>query len=354
MIKIAYIPYSEDLSHPADRRRIKSWADYFDQNLIIGEIDSADILVLSNASNFEYWIDRSEIPIVLDLVDSYLGDQVLNFRDLGRNILRSIKKKSSLKWIFYSRHLKFAISNAHAVVVASHEQKSILEKFNSNIYVIPDNFIEFENLSQNIDLQQNTFPPGNHDNFIVWEGFAENLKHFKPVAAEFERFLLETGWGLHIITSESFAQWGGFVRRLETMNYLKDIFPNSHHLIKLVPWSIDNLIHSVRQSRFAVIPIDHRDLFAFYKPENKLISFLKLGKPALISTTPAYIRVADSAGLQSLLVSEGGWYKSLMKLSESVTGDGWTIPSAQKFLDGNYSNQSIVNKWNLMFAETLR
>ena len=205
MIKIAYVPYSEDLSHPADRRRIKSWADYFDQNLIIGKIGSADILVLSNASNFEYWINKSEIPIVLDLVDSYFGEQVLNFRDFGRNILRSIKKKSTLKWIFYSRHLKFAVSNAHAVVVASQEQKNLLEELNSNIYVIPDNFIEFENLTQDIEMQQDTVHTGHEYNFIVWEGFAENLKHFKPVALEFERFLLETGWRLHIITSESFA-----------------------------------------------------------------------------------------------------------------------------------------------------
>jgi len=73
-LRVGYVPYSQDLQHPADRRRLAVWAAGRKTELNIADPSNSDILVLSSAANFGYWLKRVKQPVILDLVDGYLGE----------------------------------------------------------------------------------------------------------------------------------------------------------------------------------------------------------------------------------------------------------------------------------------
>jgi hypothetical protein len=119
---IGYVPYSADLSHPGDRRRIGTWSKACENELKLVDPTHSDLLVLSAGANFNYWLKRSKQPVILDLVDGYLGEEPIFIKDFGRNLIRSFKGKSSYSAITFTRALRDACRKADAVIVASSEQ----------------------------------------------------------------------------------------------------------------------------------------------------------------------------------------------------------------------------------------
>ena len=148
-LNIGYVPYSSNLSHPADRRRIGAWSQYTGTSLNTIHPEKADVTVLSNAANFGKWIDKCEGKIVVDLVDGYLGENPSFIKDFLRNCLRALNGTSSFRWITYTRHLKYACKRADAVVVASLEQLQSISHLNDRISVIPDIHFEIQSSTKN-------------------------------------------------------------------------------------------------------------------------------------------------------------------------------------------------------------
>jgi hypothetical protein len=64
-IEVGYIPYSTDLRHPGDRRRLAAWAQSQGTELKVENPLESDVLVLSNAANFNYWLKRAKQPVIL-------------------------------------------------------------------------------------------------------------------------------------------------------------------------------------------------------------------------------------------------------------------------------------------------
>ena len=104
MHKIGYVPHSKDLSHPADRRRIAFWADEIGLDLEITNPRASNVLFLSSAANFGYWLKRAQQPVILDLVDGYIGENPKFSTDFMRNIVRTFRGSSSFFWITYTRN----------------------------------------------------------------------------------------------------------------------------------------------------------------------------------------------------------------------------------------------------------
>ena len=181
-IKIGYVPYSTDLQHPGDRRRLAAWALEKGIELNVANPLDSELLILSNAANFDYWIKRAKQPVILDLVDGYLGEDPSFIRDAGRNIVRSIRGTSNLRWITYTNHVRAACSKSAAIIVASIEQKELILGFNKNVHVILDDHSELDYAMVNklnmSPVSTQTVAPG----YIFWEGYGYTLKHFQIVA----------------------------------------------------------------------------------------------------------------------------------------------------------------------------
>ena len=352
MTRVGYVPYSQDLQHPADRRRLATWAIAKGISLNVDNPLDSDVLVLSNAANFGYWLKRAQQPVILDLVDGYLGEKPSFLRDLLRNTIRSFRGTSSFGWITYTRHLKSACALSSAIIVASPEQRDLVLPFNSKVYVILDDHSELETksgLSDSLGI-----PETSKADFIFWEGFGYTLKHFRVLSEVLDKALFENNWGMYLLTVKSFPRWGGYIGKVSTQKLIKKWFPLSSNSIQIIPWSIKNLITYSRQSKFAIIPINGNDKFAISKSENKLLSLWKLGLPTLYSDIPSYKRVGELTQTISMCVDASDWQE---KLANIMTPDDYRkkIPiSINEYLIKTHSHDLLVEQWDELIAQSLK
>ena len=345
MIRVGYVPYSKDLLHPADRRRLASWAIEKKIELNISSPLDGDFLVLSNAANFGYWLKRAKQPVILDLVDGYLGEQPSFLKDFTRNFARSLQGLSSLHWITYTRHLRYACKMSQTVIVASPEQRELVLKLNPNVYVILDNHSEIDSaISTSV---YKVAPKPKH--FIFWEGFGFTVKHFKFIAPDLDKFLEEFDWGMYLVTVEKFPRWGGYIGKIHTRKLVKAWFPMSWKSIEIVPWSLENLAAKACMSSFAIIPISPSDKFANLKSENKLLSMWRLRLPTLTSSTPAYKRILSVIGIPQASVNAKDWYSRLSSLANSPDLCDELAAAGIEYVLAEHTHQHLVEKWDEVF-----
>jgi hypothetical protein len=347
---IGYVPYSKNLEHPGDRRRLKSWAQSKSIELNITSPLESDVLVLSGAANFGYWIKRAKQPIVLDIVDGYLGEEVNYFKDIARNILRTINGTSNLKWLTYSRHLRFASKASNIVVVASPEQANWVKDLNSNIAVILDDHSELLTESLFNTQEMNSNSNINQVPHLFWEGYGYNLKHFEFIAKELDAFLHSNNWGMYLITSRTFARWGGFVGRIDAAKLIRKLFPLSWRKISIIPWTLTNLQKYSQISQLGIIPISPNDNFAQLKSENKLLSMWLLDLPVLFSDTPAYSRVANLANQQRACVRPDQWSSAISKCTDPNNLECLRI-NAKKYVSDFHTHDLLILKWQEVFRK---
>lgn len=347
-ITVGYVPYSADLSHPGDRRRIVTWSKERRNDLQLEDPTKSDLLVLSANANFNFWIKKSKQPVILDLVDGYLGEDPSFLRDLGRNLIRSFQGKSHYSAVTFTRALQKACRRADGVIVASPEQAREVLPFNSCVHVILDDHSELDAARRG---RKNANTADSSQRFIFWEGFGYTIKHFRSIAPSLDNFMSKSGYKLLILTNPNFARWGGFLGKVNAEKLIKGFFPRSKELIQIIPWSIENVIRYASISDFAVIPIDTHDKFAILKPENKLLSMWHLGLPTLFSKTFAYQRVAKEIGISEFCVDSNHWQGILENLEV-----GFLIKSLEKteqYIDQTHTREILVNKWQKVFETIL-
>ena len=346
MIRVGYVPYSKDLQHPADRRRLATWARDKGYQLNTNNPLDSDILILSNEANFGFWLKRAKQPVIIDLVDGYLGENPNLIRDVLRNILRSVRGTSSLRWLTYTRHLRNACRQSTAIIVASPEQRKLVSKFNSNVFVILDDHSELNSDFQSTFQFNNASIPQSRNRYIFWEGFGFTLKHFKFIAKDLDRFLDEYNWGMYLVTVEKFPRWGGYLGSIKTKELIAEIFPRSSKSIQIIPWSIDNLRIFSAKSEFAVIPISDTDEFAIMKSENKLLSMWHLRLPTIFSDIPSYNRVAIAAKQESACVTGANWFEDLIRMTNSGQELERMKRDGMKYINGTHLRAHLVDKWD--------
>jgi hypothetical protein len=338
-MKIGYVPYSQDLQHPGDRRRINILADFENIEVRVENLVDIDVLVLSNSSNFSKYLKKHDCPIIIDLVDAYLAEKPRFLEDFGRNILRSLNRKSSLRFLRYTSHLKYACKNADAVVVASIEQSKFIEDLNANVHIIIDDqsemFLEGDSCDEiNVDDKK----------FLFWEGLGYTLKHFKPISMELEKFLLTNNFYLKLLTNVKFHRWGGFLGTIHTVDLVKEIFPKAWMNIEVIPWSVVATTEAAKSSVLGIIPITMDDKFAMFKPENKLVSMWAMGLPVLCSPTHAYVRVTQDINATDSLC-HGDWEDKLNFLIKDSKLREDLISKGKTYYKNNCTREKLQAKW---------
>lgn len=347
-LKIGYVPYSSDLSHPGDRRRIGTWAKTRKSDLQLDNPLESDLLVLSAAANFDFWINKSKQPVILDLVDGYLGEDPLFLRDLGRNLVRSFNGKSNYSAVTFTRALQRACRKADAVVVASPEQAKEVLPFNSCVYVILDDHSELDAARR---LRRVGRPENPSPKYIFWEGFGYTIKHFRILAPSLDKFMSQSGYKLLIVTNPNFARWGGYLGKVNAEKLIKKWFPKSKNQLEVIPWSIEDVIRCASVSDFAIIPVDTKDKFANLKPENKLLSMWHLGLPTIFSSTFAYKRVAKEIGVSEFCIDSSNWKGVFENLDVHSLED--SSDRAESYINKTHTRDILVEKWQKVFETVL-
>lgn len=352
-VRVGYVPYSTDLQHPGDRRRLASWATDKAIELKIENPLESDLLILSNAANFGYWLKRARQPVILDLVDGYLGEHPSFIKDFTRNVVRSISRSSDLRWITYTNHLRSACRKSTAVIVASPEQKDVILKFNRNVHIILDDLSELDSPALDLPDEIPSVEPDWPTQWIFWEGFGFTLMHFQSVARDIDCFLKEAGWGMYLVTNIEFPKWGGYIGKEKTRSLIDKWFPLSASNIEIVPWTLKNLTEYAHRSTIGIIPIDLEDRFAALKPENKLLSMWQLGLPCLFSPIHSYKRVAIASKQESAIVAPSHWLSALRRIASSHADQAKMTEAGRDYVKLNHSHEILVAKWEEAISESL-
>jgi hypothetical protein len=119
-------------------------------------------------------------------------------------------------------------------------------------------------------------------------------------------------------------------------------------------WKEETAADIICSCDLAVIPIDLSDPFAFGKPENKLLLFWRMGMPVLTSSTPAYVRAMELAGLDMSCANSVEWE---IKIEEYLINNLARKDAA--FLGNNcvkerYCEEENLKKWDAMFETLFR
>lgn len=350
MRDVSYVPYSADLLHPGDRRRLKVWSDVYGVPIKLGSIEKDDLLVLSAGSSMSKLAVSHRGPLVIDIVDGYLSYKPSLLEDFSRNFARSTLGKSSFNSLIFTRELKRAIAASDAVIVSCPEQAESVRKFNKNTFCILDDHSELDNLEINLADSEKNFT-------ILWEGLGFTLKHLFAVAEEIERFVQVTGAKLSVVTNPSFKKYAGKIHRVDVRSYLRGAFKNIVRDCEFIEWSVSNLRDAGKRASVAIIPINPEDKFALAKSENKLLSFWKMGVPTLCSPTPAYSRVLKAIGHENCLVPESKWFESLSAYyykynSNPKLLESWGS-SYRAYLAEFHTREKLAMKWDLVLRPFL-
>jgi hypothetical protein len=342
-IRIRYHGYSEDLSHPGDRRRIGILQKDKNFEIVAPNTGKYDITLLSSNANFSRYItSESNSPVVIDLIDGYLAQKDKVLQDYARNFLRSFNGKSRYSDLKYSCHIKRYLSLADGCVVPSIEIKNQAIQFSKNIDIILDNHAEL------LPIRYNPKSSG-----ILWEGFGSNLKHLRECSEDLAKILNEFDMTLYVVSEESFFRFGNKIGKKETSEYLKELFPSVHHRVKLQMWNVDNLRATAEECKLAIIPINAGDAFGRSKCENKLLAMWTLGLPTLTSDTPAYKRVMKEASQEDSSVTSRGWKSALTKALGNQEILVNMRRSGVNYVLENHQEGQLIQKWRAAITSYL-
>lgn len=347
-LKIGYSPLSPTLAAAGDRRRLPFWAKNRGYELVTDLTKKVDVIVASENSDFQSTrFTQKGVPVVFDLVDAYLSP--LNpWDDMARGLAKKLSGQISGNIKPFSHHVRDFCETSSAVVCSSPEQEAVIKPFNSNTHVILDSHDEIPLIDPK--LIGNTSSSGN---IILWEGQPATIRGVQQISSILFRLSKENDLHFNFVTDEKYFQLLGKYFKKDTLQLLKkDLLPIFDR-IRITPWTPIALVESAKKSTISMIPIDLTVPMQKLKPENRLLIMWRLGLPCLTSPSPAYIRVANNAGVKAVCESPKAWLENLSNLLSDPTFAHEEVLRGQNYLRENHNRDSLLNKWDQVIESVI-
>ena len=339
-LKIGYVPYNTDLSHPDDRRRFPYFAKRNNVQFEIADNNKFyDVILLPAPANLTKWLlykkKNPQTRFVFEMVDSLIY-QSDTFNTLFKGVGRFVLGKESLPSVNHKDVLIKWLKIADVVMCSSEKIKEDIQKWNSNVVVSLD-YLEHEYQFTKTDYSIKGKMK------LLWEGQGVIVPHFLHFKSMFER--VSSFCELHVVTSNSFPKYGQFVKQ-DVATFLQQL-PIDTHFHK---WDMNKNSILFSQLDCGIIPLDNRNNYGWHKPANKLISFWLSGLPTLTSNTPAYIDAAGEMSNDILCADEDDWVEKLHKLREMKTEErAFLAKDNFDYAKSLYSNESHDSIWVNLF-----
>ena len=347
-LKIGYWPLSQKLNSAGDRRRLVFWAQARGHVIITDLSQKVDVIVASENSDFNSsYFFKKRVPIIFDLVDAYLSPLSLS-DDLARGIAKRLSGQITGGIRPFSHHVKDFCSNSDAVICSSIEQKEIIERYNTNTHVILDSHDEIPFIDV---LKTRTSDSSRHR--ILWEGQPATIRGVKNISPALLELTKTLSLNFDFVTDEKYYRLLNKYIERNTSNLLKKDLSQIANLVKIIPWNIKNLVECASGSEVAMIPIDLSIPMQKLKPENRLLIMWRLGLPCLTSPSPAYVRVANSAGVTAACNNLQEWIENFNQLLTDPNHAKNEILAGQNYLSENHNETILLNKWDLAFESVM-
>lgn len=340
-MKIGYVPYSERLDAPGDRRRFCYFAEHRGLDFEVADPGRTyDVVVLSGWADVTAW-SRYPRPtkLVYDIVDSYLSVPRVGIKQAGRGIVKRLAGQTRYLALDYRKAIARMCRRADAIACASQEQRAELLRVCPNVHVILDYPGELT-LAPKSDYRAGT--PFR----LVWEGLPYNLEAFSQIAGVIDELSRSHDLRLRIITNREFYAYARRFRKRRSDAILGRLFAD----YELYEWDADLVPMLLRQCDVAVIPIAMNDPLAVGKSENKLVLLWRLGMPTVTSATPAYERTMRAAGIDMSCHTTDEWRSKLSSLilEEKVRREVGEAGLA--FATTMHSAERVLGAWDSLWS----
>ena len=339
-LKIGYVPYNADLSHPDDRRRFPFFAK---RNNVQFEIADSkkfyDIILLPAPANLTKWLlykkRNPQTRFIFEMVDSLIYQSDI-FNTLFKGVGRFALGKETLPSVNHKSILIKWLKIADVVMCSSPKIKSDIEKWNSQVVVSLD-YLEHEYKFIKTDYSIKGKMK------LLWEGQGVIVPHFLHFKKMFQK--VSSFCELHVVTSETFPKYGPFVKK-DVATFLQDL-PIDTYFHK---WDINKNSTLFSQLDCGIIPLNKKNVYGWHKPANKLISFWLSGLPTLTSDTPAYIDAAGDMNKDILCADDDDWIEKLHHLREMKSEERESLAKTNfDYSRSLYSNEKHDEIWEKLF-----
>ena len=347
LMKINYQSFSDDYSHPGDRRRFYGFAKRksidFNSNK---EILDEEVIILTQNCDLSLWVNikekHPEIKIVFDLCDAYLVEP-LSFRRLFRGLVKFLIRKNKKLNFSYMNLIKKICIISDAIICSTDEQKEILKKYSNNIHII----LDYQD--DEISIKKTNLKNKNEKLNILWEGLGSNLSLFQDIAKTLEKVNEDYPFNLNIVTDTKVPIGLGNLYKVNAKNILAKYFKNLNNIF-IYDWNKENLCHVGSMCDIAIIPSSkrHEKMF-YYKSANKLFLFWKMGLPTITSYSFAYHKAMKDVNLDLICKTNHEWELKIKDVFLNKDKFNKISHKLKEYAKFNYSDAAKTNAWDKLF-----
>ena len=340
-LRIGYVPISNTLESPGDRRRFVTYAQARNLKFTLAIPEERyDLVVLSQMADISVWCDYPHGKVVYDFIDSYLAIPRTNIRQWLRGLIYySVGRHRRLRFD-YRASLHNICRRADAVICSTKEQAGDIKPFCQNVHLVLD---VQKSVVNRVKEDYCSGLPFN----LVWEGLPSNITHLNQIQDVLKNLDKHRPLILNIVTDPEQSRLLGRFGRIYSVDLARKVFDS----VKLHIWDESTCSDIIRNCDLAVIPIDLSDPFAFGKPENKLLLLWRMGMPVVTSATPAFLRVMEAVGSKDLACKgEKEWLTAIERMMDDETLRHDVGQAGKGYADSFCSEEVLLARWDAIFS----
>lgn len=330
------------MDRPGDRRRVIFWARSRGHEIVTDLSQKVDVIVASEKADFSSRIfQESKTPIAFDLIDAYLC-QTNQLEDFARGISKRLDKQIGSGLHSFTTYLKDFCKKSNVVICSSPEQEEIIREINKNTRVILDSHdeIPFRNVGTKLNLVNESVKS------ILWEGQSTTIPGLRFVSPALKIISQDNNLKVSFITDKNYYLVLGKYFRRRTFNLIQRHSNLNPDQIFINSWSPENLTNQAARSHLAIIPTDLSIPLIRLKPENRLLIMWRLGLPCLTSASPAYKRVANYVGVDSICETSIEWRLKMQQLLDDPELARIQAVKGQAYIRDHHTGPFLLKKWD--------
>ncbi len=345
-LRIGYVPCSNSLAAPGDRRRFCYYAAKRNFSFEIARPDEAyDLVVLTQLADISLWsrYPQARGKVIFDFVDSYLAIPDYDPKGLLRGMAKFATRHNRRLLLNYKRGLESMCRRADAVVCSTESQREQILPLCPNVHRILDFHSSVVRAEKTDYAAEEVF-------HFVWEGQPGNLRHLLEIKGALHDLERTRPFRIHAITDLEYGRFlGGRWMRRSTVEEARRIWPQ----IYLYAWSERTFASIATTCDLALIPIPLDDPLAAGKPENRLLLFWRLGIPVVASATPVHRRAMNESGVCMSCSTAEEWLTALQYYSSAEPARKSAGQTGKAYAEKRYSEEGTMALWDGLLHSVL-
>jgi hypothetical protein len=337
-LKIGYLPNSDTLNAPGDRRRFIFWGNKRNVEIVLNEIDRCDVIVSTSRHlvSIAHKIPKNK-PFIIDLPDFLVGENRLLW-DYSRTFAHT-KSLSNLTFKRFSQFIMNLIDDRTSIICSSPEQRIYFESKKIFVSDILDSHEEFDEIpfsyEKYSDFQTNIF----------WEGQAGSIPSLIRILDNIQ----ESSINFNLVTDANFYLFANRFFEIQTEDFLSRKFGEKSFVLH--SWRTDNVVQQALASHIFVIPTLDKSFSHLMKPENRALISWRLGLPVILSNSPAHLRLSKHIQTPILVEHFPNWEGAISFLKKNPDVGFEQVKEGKDYLSMYHNSEILLKKWDNHFAK---